>query len=109
MADKLTPEEKAHEARIDARAKRMWIADGSPAGQEAEFHERARELVGMEENPGTGLLPIPTPEPLEIETSMPKPGSAVIEEADIQDNLGEFPGPFTDQGDREQTPRRRHD
>ena len=86
----------------------MWQADGSPAGQQAEFHERARELLAIEDNPGAGQLPVTEPDPLDIITSLPKPGSSAIEEADIQENLGEFPGPYTDQGDREQTPRRRH-
>jgi hypothetical protein len=95
------------EARIAARAKQMWEADGSPAGQQAEFAERARELLAIEDNPGAGQIPVP-PLPNEaafaVDSTLPKPGGHVIEEADIQDNLGEFPGPYTDQGDREQTP-----
>ncbi len=59
--------------------------------------ERARELVGMEENPDAGLLPNP------ITQHEVLPG-VTIEEAAIQDNLGEFPDRFTDQGDWRETP-----
>ena len=101
----------AREARIAARAREMWDADGSPAGQLPEFHERARELMAIVDNPAAGQLPIP-PAPNDMafadESTLPKPGGeAVIEEADIQENLGEFPGAYTDQGDRQQTPTRR--
>ena len=106
-----TDADPARESRIAARARHMWEADGSPAGQEAEFHERARELMAIEDNPAAGQLPIP-PAPQDAlfadETTLPKPGGeAIVEEADIQENLGEFPGAYTDQGDRQQTPTRR--
>ncbi len=112
MADPTSKADAEREARIVARARQMWEADGRPAGQEAEFFERARELLAIEENPGAGQLPNPsagghlppdTPGS-EGDLILPKPGSTVIEEADIQENLGEFPGAFTDQGDRQQTP-----
>jgi hypothetical protein len=32
----------------------------------------------------------------------------MVEDAAIQENLGEFPGRLTDQGDRQQTPLPRH-
>ncbi|MBV9784022.1 MAG: DUF2934 domain-containing protein [Acidisphaera sp.] len=79
--------------RIRERAYHLWQADGSPHGRDLEYWERARELIGMEENPGAGQLPA-TQEP-------------VIEEADIQENLGEFPDRFADQGERQPTPTRR--
>jgi hypothetical protein len=114
--------EASHEARIAERARQMWEADGRPAGQEAEFRERARELLAIAENPDAGQLPNPmiadarlSPADLAGTTSLPgedavlpKPGGEhMIEEADIQENLGEFPGPYTDQGDRQQTPSRK--
>jgi hypothetical protein len=94
-----TPE---REGRIRARAKQLWEADGRPEGQDAEFWERARELVGMEESAGAGLLPNPMTQPERI------PG-VVVEEASIQENLGEFPDRFTDQGDWRQTPMTREE
>jgi hypothetical protein len=85
------------EQRVRERAYHLWEADGKPHGQDVEYWERARELVGMEESAGSGLLPNP-------ETEQGSPRETGIEEADIQENLGEFPGRLTDQGDVETTP-----
>lgn len=85
------------EHRIRDRAYLMWEADGKPHGRDVEYWERARELIGMEESAGSGLLPNPQNEP-------DSPRQTGIEEADIQDNLGEFPGRLTDQGDIPATP-----
>ncbi len=84
------------QARIRARAKELWQADGRPAGREAEFLERARELIGMEDNADAALLPNPENDP--------HAARAGIDEAEIQENYGEFPDRFTDQGDKRQTP-----
>jgi hypothetical protein len=89
--------EAAREQRIRERARRMWREDGSPEGQEAEYHERARELQAIEDNPGAGQLP----NPLGQGDGHPHP---LVEEAALQENLGEFPSRLTDQGDRQQTP-----
>jgi hypothetical protein len=80
------------DARIRERAYHLWEADGRPHGRQEEFWERAKELIGMEDNAGSGQQPV-------------KP--SVVEEADIQENYGEVPGRLTDQGDRPQTPIRR--
>jgi hypothetical protein len=88
----------ARERRINARARHLWEQDGKPAGKEAEYHERARELVGMEDNPSAGLEPNP---------AAPGAPPPPVEEAELQDNLGEFPSVLTDQGERLQTPRGR--
>jgi hypothetical protein len=85
------------EARIRERAYLLWEADGCPHGRAEEFWERARELIGMEGGAGPGLLPNP------ITQHEPIPG-VTVEEASIQENLGEFPGRFSDQGDRQQVP-----
>jgi hypothetical protein len=85
----MTPE---REARIRERAYHLWEEDGRPEGRDAEFWERAKELIGMEENADAALLPNPMTEPTHAE------------EAEIQENYGEFPNRFTDQGDRQQTP-----
>jgi len=87
----------AHEQRVRERAYHLWEADGKPFGQDIEYWERARELVGMEESPGSGLVP-------ESEMSPESPRVSGIEEAQLQDNLGEFPGQLTDQGDARHTP-----
>jgi hypothetical protein len=85
------------EQRVRERAYALWEADGKPHGQDVEYWERARELIGMEDSAGSGLLPNPRN----------TPGAARetgVEEADIQANLGEFPGAFTDQGEANATP-----
>jgi hypothetical protein len=82
------------EARIREVAYRMWEENDRPHGRDVEFWERARELVGMEESRRAGEVP-------RSAESSPK-----VEEAEIQDNLGEFPG-LTDQGEKAKTPRAR--
>jgi hypothetical protein len=89
----------SREARIRARARLMWQRDGSPKGREAEYLERARELQAIEDHPQAGLLPNP----------MAQHHGAIVpeqpvEEAEIMENLGEFPTRLTDQGDRAPAP-----
>jgi hypothetical protein len=87
--------EKQHDREIRARARRMWLEAGSPNGREDEYLERARELQAIVEHPGAGLLPNPMvahPFPIEL-----------VEEAELLENLGEFPG-RSDQGDRRTAP-----
>ena len=50
----------------------------------------------MEGNADPGLLPNPM--------SQPAVADRGIEEAEIQENYGEFPDRLTDQGDRQETP-----
>jgi hypothetical protein len=92
----MTPE---REARIRERAYKLWEEDGRPEGRDAEFWERAEELIGMEENADAAKLPNPETHPTH--------GEAPIEEAELQEDYGEFPSRLTDQGDRPQTPRPR--
>jgi hypothetical protein len=95
----MTKHESAHEKAIREHAERMWREEGSPVGRMDEYMERARELQEIIDNPTAGQLPNPmTAHHGEIEPEQP------IEEAEIQENLGEFPGRTTDQGDRPQTP-----
>ncbi len=86
--------DRNHERSIRERARRMWREAGSPKGREAEYLERARELQAFVDHPGAGLLPNPM-------VAHPDPGvtEEPIEEAELVENLGEFPG-RTDQGDR---------
>ncbi len=91
-ANPLDDTDETRNTRIRERAYYLWEADGCPHGRETEYWERASELVGMEESAGSGQK---------------KVAEAVIEEASIQENLGEFPGRFADQGEREPTPSRK--
>jgi len=90
----------AREHRVRERAYHLWEADGKPHGRDLEYWERARELVTMEASAGAGLLPNPQSHPDSLR-------EAGVEEADIQENLGEFPDRFTDQGEVQPTPTRR--
>ena len=88
----------AHEGRIHARAIRLWREDGCPAGRLDEFLERARELQAFEDHPDAALLPNPMAlHHGEVEPEQP------VEEAELMENLGEFPG-RSDQGDRSPVP-----
>ena len=82
----------AYEERVRKRAYHLWESEGKVHGRDLEYWERARELIGMEDSAGSGLLPNPETHP---------PLIADIGEADIQENLGEFPGVLTDQGDEQ--------
>lgn len=89
----------ASEKHIRARARRLWREDGAPKGREAEYLERARALQAIEDNPGAGLLP----NPAAVHHGVVPPEEPV-ENAAIMENLGEFPGQLTDQGDRRPVP-----
>lgn len=79
-----------HLQRVRERAYHLWEADGCPEGRDAEYWERARELDAFSSSPGAGQRPIEEPE--------------VVDEAELQDNLGEFPDRSADQGERQVTP-----
>ena len=87
----------AREQRVRERAYALWEADGRPYGRDVEYWERARELTAIEESAGGGQLPNPS------ERANPA-REAGVEEAEIQENLGEFPDRLTDQGDVQPTP-----
>ncbi len=99
MVDTMARIEQEHERRIRTRARRMWQEAGSPGGREDEYLERARELQAFVDHPGAGLLPNPM-------AAHPEPGvtEEPVEEAELLENLGEFPGRLTDQGDRPPAP-----
>ncbi len=84
---------------IREEAYHLWKADGELQGHDAEYWERARELVFMRLAGPAGLEPNPAAaqgaDPLHQE---------IVEEASIQENLGEFPDRFADQGEKSQTP-----
>jgi Protein of unknown function (DUF2934) len=94
----MTKANAEHDRRIRLRAKRMWREAGSPKGREDEYLERARELQAFVEHPNAALLPNPmVAHPQPVATEEP------VEEAELMENLGEFPG-RTDQGDRVPAP-----
>jgi hypothetical protein len=85
------------EHRVRERAYLMWESDGRPHGRDVEYWERARELVGTEENAGSGLPPNPQ--------TMPEARRETgAEMAEVQENLGEFPDRLADQGEVKTTP-----
>jgi hypothetical protein len=83
--------------RIRTRAYHLWEDEGRPQGRDTDFWERAEVLVRMEDSAGAAQLPNPATQNETI------PG-VVVEEAQIQENYGEFPDRFADQGDWRQTP-----
>lgn len=91
--------DNAHERRIRARALRLWREEGAPPGRMDDYLERARELQAFEDHPGAALLPNPmTLHHGQVEPDQP------VEEAALMENLGEFPGLLSDQGDRSLVP-----
>lgn len=95
-------DDDAMEERIRVRAYHLWQADGCPEGRDQEFWERARELIAIEDNPSAGLEPNPMTR-TGAEPGPPEP----VEPIESVENQGEFPDRFTDQGERQQAPRRR--
>ena len=101
MSDNPLEDDSAREERIRTRAHALWEADGKPHGADKEYWERARELVAMQDSAGAAQLDVPEPDDPAVMAGQ------AIEEASIQENLGEFPDRFADQGDRQQTPDKR--
>ena len=91
----------AREDRIRIRAYHLWEDEGRPEGRAAELWERASELELMEESGNPGQLP--NPQAAGADPEAPRG----VEDAFIQENLGEFPGQLTDQGDVLPTPNAR--
>lgn len=99
MSDNPLASSPEHDAAVRARAEQLWREDGSPAGGLEEYIERADELLRMEQAGPTGQLPNP------MTQNEPIPG-VVVEEASIQENLGEFPAAadLSDEGRWRETP-----
>lgn len=85
-----TPE---REALIGRRARDLHKAAGG-VGSVDQFREQADELVRMEQAGTTGQIPLDAKE--------------FVEEASLQENLGEFPGARSaaDQREHAQTPKK---
>jgi hypothetical protein len=99
----LAPYDEATSQRIRERAYHLWEADGCPEGRAEDYWERAETLTRMEEAPHAGELPNPASQPGADPSRLD-----VVDEAALQENLGEFPDRFSDQGERQQTPRRQN-
>ncbi|NHN87290.1 hypothetical protein [Acetobacter conturbans] len=84
-------------ASILAKAKEMWIADGKPTCGPEGYMEAATDLIGMEINPDAGEIPVESPVPL-------GPNGEPVEDAKIQENLGNLGGSMDEQDDRQEVP-----
>jgi Protein of unknown function (DUF2934) len=94
------------EKRIRERAYRIWEEEGRPEGRSAEHWERARFLVGIEENRDAAKLPNPMVEDREKGYTTP-PSPIPVEPIEALENQGEFPDRFADQGEKSAGPMRR--
>ena len=98
MTDNPLDEDARRQQRVSERAYHLWQSEGELQGHDGEYWERAEELIGMEDSAGSGQLPNPMSVPGNDPSRPP-----MVEEAFIQENLGEFPGQ-TDQGEHLHTP-----
>src|SRR5689334_23583134 len=94
------------EQRIRERAYRIWEEEGRPEGRDREHWERARFLVGIEDNPAAGLEENPIIEDRRHGYTTPPPPTPV-EPIEAIENQGEFPDRFADQGEKTAGPVRR--
>ena len=99
----LEPPDGERAQRIRERAYHLWEADGCPENRAEEYWERAETLTRMEEAPHAGEMPNPASLP-GADPNAPQ----VVEEAFLQENLGEFPDRLSDQGEHPQTPSRKN-
>ena len=92
----ITPE---RDAEIEARAKQL-MEDAGGNGTMADYRERADELLRMEHAGTPGQLPNP------MVHDDHRVNGVIVEEASIQENLGEFPGgsSVADEGGWRETP-----
>ena len=99
----LEPYDDVMAQRIRERAYHLWEADGCPENQAEEYWDRAETLTRMEEAPQAGELPNPATLPGADPSRLD-----VVDEAALQENLGEFPDRLSDQGERQPTPKRQN-
>jgi hypothetical protein len=100
MSSNPLEDDPKREHRIRERAYHLWKADGEPHGRDAEYWERARELIGMAESAGAGQI---SP----VADAAHRINGQIVDEAALEENLGEFPGRQTDQGERQMAPSRK--
>lgn len=85
------------DARILAKAKEMWEADGKPAAGPEAYKEAASDLIGMELNADAGQIPVDSAVPLDA-------NGQPIEQAWLEDNLGNAGGSMNELDTRQETP-----
>ncbi|EHH67506.1 hypothetical protein [Gluconobacter morbifer] len=85
------------EARILAKAKELWEADGKPACGPEGYKEEATDLIGMALNSDAGEVPVKSPVPLDA-------NGQPIEEAWTQENLGNPGGDMNELDDKQEVP-----
>jgi hypothetical protein len=81
--------------RIREVAHRIWREEGCPDGRADAHWQMARDLVAVEEGYNLATEPNPITDPTNI-----GPEGEPVEEAKLQENLGEFPT-LTDQGEQQ--------
>ena len=101
MSDNPLKFDLASEERVRVRAYHLWETEGQPTGRAVEFWERSAELVGMEDSGLTGQIENP------IAAGIDPTAPTNVEEAELQQNLGEFPDRLADQGEWASTPKAR--
>jgi hypothetical protein len=94
-------DDKTRERRVREKARHLWQEDGSPEGREADYLDRASELVAIEESQKDTLKPNPLHE---YET---RPTREPIEPIEAVRNQGEFPT-LTDEGEEATYPDRKN-
>ncbi|MFW7270138.1 hypothetical protein ACMAUO_19660 [Gluconacetobacter sp. Hr-1-5] len=85
------------DARILAKAKEMWIADGKPGAGPDAYKEAASDLIGMELNADAGQIPVESPVPLDA-------NGQPIEDARLEENLGNPGGYMNELDNKRETP-----
>ncbi|QDH17729.1 DUF2934 domain-containing protein [Swingsia samuiensis] len=83
--------------RIRAKAKELWEADGKPTSGPEAYMEQASDLIGMESNPDAGQIPVKSPVRI-------GPEGQPIEEAKLQENLGNPGGSMNELDDKQEVP-----
>ncbi len=103
MSDNPLETTPASQAAIEERAK-LLMQEAGGTGTMKEYRERADELIRMEHAGNPGQLP----NPMTHDTTV---NGTIVEEASIQENLGEFPGgsSVADQGENRETPMTREE
>jgi hypothetical protein len=87
------------EARVRARAHRLWLLNGRPRGGAEAYHDEARELVAIEDNAAQARKPLPHQETV-------GPSGEPVESIVPVENEGDVPT-LTDQGEQTTHPHKR--
>jgi hypothetical protein len=90
-----------HEERVRQRAYKIWLDEGRPEGRAGAHWEMARELVAIEDNLATTLIPAPS-QGAEAPEGEPVGAAGA---AGAAANVGEFPT-MTDQAEQAYPPSR---